>query len=162
MQWEVVFYGSMSAAAVWLAALSASERDGRLLASLALFCVWAVANATNQIVSENIWPIMDALMGMAFILAWLDAPSPWKANLFGAYMMQCLCHVAYHLALVIGWDIGYVYTAALNALFVLQLWIVASDGAKRGRDYMRNWSADFSSRIRRDGMGALAFKAWRQ
>lgn len=157
---EIAFYGLASAAAILLAALSRYEQIEKTLAAMALFAMFAASNITIE--HRALWPIMDALMGMAFILAWLDAPSPWKAHLFGAYMMQCLCHVAYHLALVIGWDIGYVYTAALNALFVLQLWIVASDGAKRGRDYMRDWGADFSSRIRRDGMGALAFKAWRQ
>lgn len=115
---------------------------------------WAVGNATNADGQDAIWPIMDAIISMSIALAWVENPTFWKAKIFILFIAQCVCHVAYHVALAFDARIGYCYTAALNALFLCQLWVVSSDGIERGRDYMRDWFADFHGRDR-----AYAFRA---
>lgn len=151
--------GIGSAAAFGLAALSRRQRRAKTIAGCALFAGWALANATNSQEAELVWPIMDAFLGCGFMLAWVDAPARWKIQLFGLFMMQTMCHVCYHVALALGANFGYGYTAALNALFLCQLWVVGSDGAQRGRDYLRDWIASSASRLRPYGAGAFARKA---
>lgn len=148
-----IAYGIASAAAFGFAALSTSERPCKMTVAATILAGWAVSNATNNADQDVIWPIMDTLIAMSIALAWIDWPTAWKARLFVLFIMQSLCHVAYHTALVFGLGVGYGYTAALNALFVCQLWVVSSDGVKRGRDYLRDWFAGFHGRTRHHGIG---------
>lgn len=156
--WVAIFYGVISAAALGFAALSLSERSARVISSgiLGISCLLSNASAGT---SELLWPVMDSLLGAFFILWWLDAPNMWKIRLFALFMMQSACHVVYYAALAFGLDVGYCYTAALNALFVCQLYVVSSDGIRRGRDHVGSWSADILSGARAYGAVIFARKA---
>lgn len=154
-----VLFGLMSAAAVWLAALSYSDRRDRTIAATFLMAAWLLANLSLG--HRLLWPIMDSMFGTMFILWWIDSPRPWKIYLFWLFLVQSLCHVAYHLALAFGGNVGYCYTAALNALFVCQLLVVSSDGIKRGRGVFIDWFVGFAGRAWPDGVRAFLARSER-
>lgn len=148
-----VLFGLMSAAAVWLAALSYSDRQARTIAATFLMAAWLLANVSFG--TRLLWPIMDATFETLFILWWIDNPRSWKIYLFWLFLMQSLCHAAYHIALAFGGNVGYCYTAALNALFVCQLLVVSSDGIKRVRGMCVGWGAGNFSRAWPDAVRAF-------
>lgn len=148
-----VLFGFMSAAAVWLAALSYIDRKARTIAATFLMATWALSSLSLEL--RLLWPIMDATFGTLFILWWIDNPRSWKIYLFWLFLMQSLCHAAYHIALAFGGNVGYCYTAALNALFVCQLLVVSSDGIKRGRGMCVGWVAGNFSRALPDAVRAF-------
>lgn len=147
--------GLASAATVMVAAFSLRERHAKTVAGVMLFIGWIAANITGY--ANNIfWPVMDAILGALFLMAWIEQRSHWKLELFVLFVAQDACHSIYHIALAVGPNIGYGYVAALNALFLCQLWVVASDGAGRGWNFMCGWLGSFSSRygFDRDGVSA--------
>lgn len=152
-------YGIASAATIWFAALSLRERDAKTLAAIVLFAGWMTYNLSNEFSTDLFWPIMDALFGAIFATMWIERPSTWKARVFACLMLQCVCHVAYHLALAFDVYIGYGYTAALNALFLCQLLIVSNDGMRRGWNLFSDWCAAILDRNRGYGIGASTRKA---
>lgn len=130
-------FGIASAATVTVAAFSLRERQAKTVAGAILLTGWAIANMTGY--GHNIfWPVMDALLGALFLMAWIERPSHWKIELFTLFVAQTVCHSGHHIALALGFDFGYGYVAALNALFLCQLWVIASDGAERGWNIMRD------------------------
>jgi len=145
-----VVFGFMSAAAVWLAALSYVDRQARTIAATFLMATWALSSLSLEL--RLLWPIMDTAFGGMFIMWWVDKPKMWKLGLFALFVMQSVCHVVYHAALAFGGNVGYCYTAALNALFICQLLVVSSDGIKRGRDLCIDWFADNFGRAWPDGV----------
>lgn len=132
-------YGVASAAAFGLAALSLSDRGGRTAISAGIFALWVAAWLADQPGLRIWWIVLDGCMMVAVILSWVDCPRKWKAQLYGLYMAQMACHVCYYAALHMGGHIGYVYTAALNVLFLCQLWTVGGSGVKRAWNDYRNW-----------------------
>lgn len=151
-------FGIASAATIGFAALSLRERDVKTLAGIVLFTGWMIANISGH--QHNLfWPIMDALFGAIFATMWIERPSAWRARVFACLMLQCVCHVAYHIALAFDVYIGYGYTAALNALFLCQLLIVSNDGMRRGWNLFSDWCAAILDRNRGYGIGARPRKA---
>lgn len=136
---ELAFYGTASAATIGFAALSRSDRGARTAAATALFLLFLAANQTRDEDVRIWWIVLDGCMMVAVILSWVDCPRKWKAHLYGLYMAQMACHVVYYTALHMGGHIGYAYTAALNLLFLCQLWTVGGSGVKRAWNDYRNW-----------------------
>jgi len=133
MIWAV--YGLASAAAIGLAALSpVRDRTDKGNAALVLFSGWAASNIGYWHYLPIAYPLIDALIGYVFLRLWLDGARAWAIQLFALVILQCVAHVAYQAALLIGINTGYVYRTVLNALFVCQLWIVSKDGIRRGID----------------------------
>ena len=132
-------YGVASAAAFGFAALSLSDRGSRTAIAAGLFSLWVAAWITDQPGIRIWWIVLDGCMMVAVILSWVDCPRKWKAQLYGLYMAQMACHACYYAALHMGWYIGYAYTAALNLLFLCQLWTVGGSGVKRAWNDYRNW-----------------------
>ena len=132
-------YGVASAAAFGFAALSLSDRNSRSAIAAGLFALWVAAWVADQPGFRIWWIVLDGCMMVAVILSWVDCPRKWKAQLYGLYMAQMACHVCYYAALHMGGHIGYAYTAALNVLFLCQLWTVGGSGVKRAWNDYRNW-----------------------
>lgn len=150
-----LLYAAASAATIWFAAFSLSDRERRKVVAWALLYGCLVCNLAHMHRESIFYPIVDAALGYLFLCLWIDRPEKWLAQLFGAVMLMTLAHVAYQSALLLGIQIGYAYRTVLNGLFLCQLWIVAKDGLPRGMDCIGR-IAVHAWRVGRYGFCALA------
>jgi hypothetical protein len=141
-------YMTLSAAALWVAALS-HERDRRHAIQIAavLFISCVCYNATLLSKAWWMWAPMDAVTCWFVAVRFRLSPKWWKYLIMLALFEQILCHWR--------WQLGdnfdgskYAYHLTLNILFLVQLLAVASSGSDRVRQSIRDFMA-----IRRDYRG---------
>lgn len=130
-------YGIASVAALGLASISNnSERHGRTVMALGLFSGWCAYKIMRLNHISPSYPVIDLTLCYLAFMLWIERPQRWVQYIYLTLLAQMACHVIYQLALYQDIKIGYAYRAALNALFVCQLWIVKGDGGQRGLDYL--------------------------
>ena len=145
-------FGLASAATIWFAALSSFDAKRKRSFAALLFMGWAFCNLA-YFIGNWTWPILfDAIAGLAAISMWRTRRAVWLRHLYYTYLAQLSMHCVYQVALAVGIDMGYAYAAALNILFLCQLWIIGNTGMRKFLHGDGDRGLSFSRRYRDDGV----------
>lgn len=99
---------------------------------------WAATEFSRMAGVLDAWPAMDAVMAVIVAMSYRSRKERWKLELLATYVLQSTLHVGFAIA-----DDGSaaafnVYASSVNALFVMQLIIVAREGGRVMWDDVRN------------------------
>lgn len=134
-------YGVMASIAAILAASGHDSRStdaSRPTFAVLILISWAATELARMTGSLQAWPAMDALLACMLASSHFERPKAWKLALLGTYVAQAMGHVAYQ-SHDDGSDLSFmVYASANNALFVLQLVIIAREGGRKAWDDVRD------------------------
>ena len=147
-----LFFGLASAAAVGFAALSPFDAKRKTFVALLIFAGWSGCNFTYQGNSLQWWITFDGIMAMLCVFMWLSRRARWLRYLYYTYLAQLIAHCLDRTALATGLDMGYAYSAALNFLFLCQLYILSNTGIGKLLDGDRDRHAFAGRRTRGDSV----------
>lgn len=139
-------FGLASAATVWFAALPSFDAKRRTFIASMVFAGWATCNLSHLGGQFQWWIAFDTVMGLTCIIMWRQRRMVWLRHLYYLYILQLALHCIYQTALAFGSNIGYAYVAALNILFLCQLYILGKDGVGRRNHVHSNRSLASSFR----------------
>jgi hypothetical protein len=132
-----LLFGIGATACVGLSLLS-GERANVRVATGAL-CMWAVANLLWLNNGLVFMPLLDWLLGLMAMAAWLDEPRRWA----GRVVLICYLRLAAHVVdQMTAQTLFVAYAHVLNALFAALLWAIAEPGGRNGAHRIREfWRA---------------------
>lgn len=120
-----------------LAALWMARGDARLFLIAQMLCVvWLGAMSLWFMNAMWVLPLFDLAVGLAAVAAWVERKSGWARSLVVLTFLRLTAHAANWLtdsAFFVG------YAHVLNALFALQLIIVAGAGGADARRRLSDW-----------------------
>lgn len=136
-----IIYGAMSLLAAFLAVRGHSARDvdaSRPMFAVLISVSWFATEIARLAGTLNAWPAMDAMLACMLASSYVQIRRSWKLALLTTYVAQAFGHVGFSMA-DDGSDAAFmVYASANNALFVLQLIIVAREGGRKAWDDVRD------------------------
>lgn len=131
----ILFYALLCALTLWLAARSpARDRVDAVLAASILTAGCLFSNVAWLTEAIGSWKRIDAAVMLLLLWILWRTLRPWKIVLASLAVLTMGVHALADWLIDPGRPFVYAYPATLNALFVLQLLTVASNGAKGLRE----------------------------